>query len=197
MLTLKEEYKKKINDFRNEVEGMIRHRFMDDKIIHPVVFGLVIQKDKLIMTVLGGLGELFGSDAGKDRAVEIVRSMNKEIKPVALCFVSEGWMSTHNVEEMNSVVGTDGKYLDNAVRPANDPNRKEVLMMMFETFDEQCSVLVEIKRIGELVELEEFKKSDWEEKKAQVGRFGNMIEDNYSELNQLLEKTLNKKESQN
>jgi len=198
MKTLKEEYKQKISDFAKDVEEMITHRFMEDKIIHPIVFGLIIKGDKLVMTVLSGLGELFDSDAGKEQAAQIIKSMSKELKPVALAFISEGWMSSHAVTDMDSLVDENGDYHENAVRPSQDPNRKEVLMVMLETFDEEASVFIEIKRIGELVELEDFQRTDWCKKTSMFkGRFANMLEDNHNEINQVLQKMLNKKESQN
>ena len=197
MRTLKEEYKKTINDFRDDVAELVKHKFMQDKVIHPVVFGLIIQGDKLIMTVLAGLGELFETEEGKERAAQVIRSMSKEIKPIALVFVSEGWMSSHATSE--EILDENGKYISEAVRPANNPNRKEVLMLMFETFDEESHIFLEIKRIGELVELEDFQTGDWVPKSTTKpsGRFANMLQDNYSEINQILEKMLNKKETLN
>lgn len=198
MRTLKEEYKKKINDFRDDVEEMIKHRFMDDKVIHPVVFGLVIKEDKLVMTVLMGLGELFASEDGKEQAAEIIRKMNKEIKPVALAFVSEGWMAAVKKEE--DVLDKNGKYLSENHMPRNNPDKKEVLMMMFETHDEEVGIFLEIKRIGELVEIEDMKgtSKEWMPKsKKDKGRFSNLLQENYSEINQLLEKILSKKETLN
>lgn len=197
MRTLKEEYKKKINEFRDDVAEMVKYKFMEDKEIHPVVFGLIIKGDNLVMTVLAGLAELFSSDEGKEKAAQIIRSMNKEIKPVALVFVSEGWMTTHETSE--EILDENGKYISEGVRPSNNPDRKEVLMLMFETFDEESHIFFEIKRIGELVELEDYKKGDWVPKSQTkpAGRFGNLLEDNYNELNQILEKALNKKETLN
>ena len=198
MRTLKEEYKKKINDFRDDVEEMVKHRFMNDKVIHPVVFGLVIKEDKLVMTVLVGLGELFSSEDGKEQAADVIRQMNKEIKPVALAFVSEGWMAAVKKEE--EILDKKGKYISEAHMPRNNPDKKEVLMMMFETHDEEAGVFLEIKRIGELVELEDMKdgQKDWKPKSEQFkGRFSNLLQENYNEINQILEKILNKKETLN
>lgn len=191
MKTIEETFAEYLKEFKTNIVKAVLGMFEQDKGVQPVVFGLVIHENKPALAVLQGLAELFDSDEGKEQAARIIREASTTIKPLALCFVSEGWISEKAFSDYESVVDKDGNYREGVVRPADDPNRKEIIMMLFETHDKEAFVHFEMIRDGEEVTLQERLNVDWEPKKGNVkGRFMNLLGENYAELAQSIKTNL-------
>lgn len=188
MKTIQEEYQAKLNDFKEMIIDSTQEMFKEHGGIDPTVFGLVIKDGTLHIGILGGLGEMFVSDEGKDVAAQIIKKMSKELKPIALAFISEAWASENPGTNYDAVVDKDGNYREGVVRPIDDPNRKEILFINFETHDKEAFIQWDMVPKGEEKVLELKISSDWD-KKREVhlrGRFSGLLEENYSELAKML-----------
>lgn len=190
--TEKEMLAEHLNNFSDDVTQIITESFKKDKGVNPTVFALMLKNNTLGIGILAGLGQFFTSDQGKEMAARIIKEASKELKPVALAFASEAWISEKAFSDYQSVVDEDGNYREGIIRPSEDPNRKEILMLNFETFDQECFHYFDIIRDGENVSLKKSICSEgWKPKKSEVkGRFMNLLEENYSELAQFVKEQL-------
>jgi hypothetical protein len=197
MKTIQEQYQEHLVSFRAIIKDMVKDMVKEHGGVDPVVFALILKDNKVAIGVLAGLGELFTSDQGKDLAAEAMKKLNEEIKPIAIAFVSEAWASIKAEGEYDSVIDPSGNYREGVVRPADDPNRKEMIFINWETFDQQAMDTWEMVRNGDDLQLKKAHTDDWKPKdpKTKSGRFTNILTDNYSELAKILGEQL--KNSQN
>jgi len=193
METIQETVKKRLESFTNLIVEVVEDRFNRDKEVTPVVFGLVQKEGKFGVAILEGLAELFSGDHGKDLAAMMMKEMAKEVKPIAIAFVCEAWATEKKISDKDDILDENGKYRPGAVRPSEDPNRKEILFINFETFDHEASQQWDIVKneAGEKV-LNVNIKAQWTKKGAQIigGRFQDLLQENYSEMAQTLKKEL-------
>ena len=197
--TIQERYKEELDRFKRGIIEMTKTAFHENGGVNPVMYALVIKEDKLIISVLQGLWELFNTQPEKHKAVEIMKQFNAELKPIAIAFVSEGWAKVVGEEEMKNMFDKDGNYLDPNMRPSLSEEKIEVIMLHFETHDQSAVEYVKINRDVYPVALEDFEGYDWKSKDEELidGLFTDLLQENYSEMNQWLEKELSKKYNQN
>lgn len=197
--TIQERYKEELDRFKNGIIEMTKTAFHENGGVNPVMYALVIKEDKLIISVLQGLWELFNTQSEKHKAVEIMKQFNAEMKPIAIAFVSEGWAKIVGEEEMKNMFDEYGNYIDPGMRPSLSEEKIEVIMLHFETHDQSAVEYVKINRDVYPVKLEDFEGYDWKSKDEELidGLFTDLLQENYSEMNQWLEKELSKKYNQN
>ena len=197
--TIQERYKEELDRFKRGIIEMTKTAFHENGGVNPVMYALVIKEDKLIISVLQGLWELFNTQPEKHKAVEIMKQFNAELKPIAIAFVSEGWAKIVGEEEMKNMFDEYGNYLDPSMRPSLSEEKIEVIMLHFETHDQSAVEYVKINRDVYPVKLEDFEGYDWKSKDEELidGLFTDLLQENYSEMNQWLEKELSKKYNQN
>jgi len=199
MKTIQERYKEELNRFKNGIIEMTKVAFHENGGVNPVMYALVIKEDKLIISVLQGLWELFNTQSEKHKAVEIMKQFNAEMKPISIAFVSEGWAKVLSEDEMSKMFDEYGNYLDPSMRPSASEDKIEVIMVHFETHDQSAVNYIKINRDVYPVALEDFESRDWTAKEESVvdGLFSDLLQENYSEMTQWLEKELNQKHNQN
>lgn len=190
MKTIEEIFMDHVQDFKKNIVHAATERFKDEKGLEPVVFALVMHEGKPALAILEGLAQFFTSDENKELAAEVIKEHTSKIKPLALCFLSEGWVSEKPLTEYDSVIDKDGNYREGVIRPIDDPNRKEVLLLMFETHDKEAFVQFDMIRNDDDVILKETTNTDWELKKHKKGRFANLLQENYEELAQTIKTNL-------
>jgi hypothetical protein len=190
MKTAREKYSNYLNAFKDQITDMVTEGFIRDNGVHPILFALVIKDGKLGITILAGMAELFRSDEGKEMAAKLMRQMAEHVKPVALAFVSEAWMVDYNLKngEKPDILDEDGNYKEGIARPKEHPNKKEILMINFETHDRFAFHYMNIIRGKDRPELTDYMLEDWtpKEKVEITGKFMNLLEDNWSELEEIL-----------
>lgn len=165
-------YQQELEKFENNVISTVKTMFEEDEEVAPVVFALVRKGKDFGFTVLGGLEQLFISESGKDMAAEIIKRFSKEMKPLAIAFASEAWMS--EIPKGEELKG----------KPSEDPQRKEILHIAFESYDQTAFKCWEIERKEEVSLKPKDISHTWKEKNPQSlqGRFMNLLEENYSEF---------------
>tara|TARA_B110000503_G_C7132385_1_gene407352 strand:- start:1007 stop:1612 length:606 start_codon:yes stop_codon:yes gene_type:complete len=197
--TIQERYEEELERFKYGIIEMVKETFHDNGGINPIMYALVIKDDKLIVSVLQNLHTLFNTDSEKQKAVEIIKEFNAEMKPIAIAFVSEGWAKILSDSEMNNIFDESGNYIDPSMRPGLSEDKIEVIMIHFETYD-QCAInYIKVNRDVYPVELEDFESQDWTAKEDAMidGMFTDLLQENYSEMNQWLEKELKQKHNWN
>lgn len=188
MKTIQEEYKERLEHFRKDINDLITAGFKETQKVPPLAFAMIRKNGKWAIVIMAGLEGLFANDIEKDLAAELIKKMQKDIKPLAIAFVSEAWISMTKDKNLDDVLDQNGNYRDEKFKPVNDPNRKEVVMISFETFDKQIIDTWEIVRDGKNAKLTTLNISDnkWQKKDPdhKHGRFSNLLTENYSEFAQ-------------
>ena len=131
-MTLQEKYNEKINHFKEMIIDMIDHTFKNEGYIAPVVFALIEKEGETGIAILGDLNEFMKNDSSKDNITKMIKQLNKELKPIATALVTEAWMSVYSGKK--SPLDKDGNYKEGIVKPSEDPNKIEIVMITFETF---------------------------------------------------------------
>jgi len=159
--------------FSDDISRIAKETFETYQEAAPTVLSLFYDKKAGDFSIasLGGLEEYFVSSEAKEDAAKIIQRFNQNVKPIATAFISESWMSVLSLEE------------EPTVSPSKDPNRKEILMIIFETFDTECVKMWEIVRNNGEVSLEDLdiNSKGWVPKGATKGIFSDMLKENYDE----------------
>jgi hypothetical protein len=170
-------FQEELRKFEKHVVKSVESIFEADGEVYPVVFALLRVDKKFSIGILGGLGELFCSEEGKEKAAEIIKNFGETSKPLAIAFASESWMT-----EL-----TKGEKL--TTMPSKDPRRVEIVHISFESFNQTGFHCWEILREGSLLvkEVSLKKREDisttWKMKDGKmVGRFMNLLEENYTDF---------------
>lgn len=191
MKTIQETYESAIDDFRQEITEMTIKAFNDNNksLAEPIVFALMIKDKEINLAVLAGLGPLFASPEGKDKAAEVIKSFGKTTKPIAIGFACEGYASTYPLDEL----GDRPDQIHNIGKPQHPKKiKKEMLFVSVETHNKECSEFLEIVRDTSNVKLVPAMKSDWTQKSESniKGRFSDLLQNNYSEFARMIEDKL-------
>ena len=198
MKTIQEEIQEHVVEFKNEITRVVIKRFNEDKEITPIVFALILEDKKPKIGILAGLERFFSDPDSKNIAAQLIKESSNVIKPIAIAFICEGWgASYHKDEDISKIIDQNGNYIDESVTPKNNPNRKEILFMSFETYDQKAAVMMEIVRDGEEVSLKEMSNNDWEPKKEEKykGKFADLLKENYSAMAEELKESLSKSQN--
>lgn len=187
MKTIQEFYNKEIENFKEQVVMMVKDMVNEFGGVDPMMMALVIKDNKVSIAVLGGLTQLFsGDDEMKLKAAELMREFNKELKPMAIAFASEAYIATAPIGK--TVIDDDGVYLDDSFRPSVNPDSKECLMISFETFKHEGVMYWEMIKMGDVTDLKLIEDLNLQPKadKNASGVLTNLLEENYSELAELI-----------
>jgi hypothetical protein len=187
MKTIQEFYNKEIENFKEQVVMMVKDMVNEFGGVDPIMMALVIKDNKVSIAVLGGLTQLFsGDDEMKLKAAELMREFNKELKPMAIAFASEAYIATAPIGK--TVIDDDGVYLDDSFRPSVNPDSKECLMISFETFKDEGVMYWEMIKMGDVTDLKLIEDLNLQPKadKNASGVLTNLLEENYSELAELI-----------
>lgn len=187
MKTIQEFYNKEIENFKEQVVMMVKDMVNEFGGVDPIMMALVIKDNKVSIAVLGGLTQLFsGDDEMKLKATELMREFNKELKPMAIAFASEAYIATAPIGK--TVIDDDGVYLDDSFRPSVNPDSKECLMISFETFKHEGVMYWEMIKMGDVTDLKLIEDLNLQPKadKNASGVLTNLLEENYSELAELI-----------
>ena len=101
--------------------------FEKDKGIEPAVIFVTPdpEKKKKYLTGFMPTGMFMVSNEGKEVLSMVVKKLCTEKPIVALAFISEAWMGSHQ--------GQSKEEIKNMPPPSEDPDRKEIVMINFET----------------------------------------------------------------
>ena len=170
-------FQEELKKFEKQVIESVESIFNEDGEVYPVVFALLRIDKKFGVAILGGLGELFSSEEGKDKAAEIVKSFGETAKPLAIAFASESWMTELPKGEKLTTM------------PSEDPRRVEIIHISFESYNQTGFHCWEILREGNwLVSEASLRKREdisttWKKKDGKMaGRFMNLLEENYTDF---------------
>lgn len=189
MEIIQTKYEKELSKFKSEICKISEETFNTAHEFPPTLFALIYKDGNFMITVLDNLARFFISESGKDLVSELMSKFNKEVKPIATAFVSEGWMSVYKKTKSDEIIDEAGNYMPGVVRPSQDPKRKEVLNISFESYNKTAFQMWEIIRDDkDTPSLISANTLEWEDKeKGNVkGRFSEMLSENYSEFSQQL-----------
>jgi len=190
MKTIQEDFTEKINVFKDTVVEMVQGTFNTAGEMDPTVFGLIVKDNKIGLVVLLGLGELFTDDAHKEIAAAGIKKISKEFKFLAVGFAVEAWASNDPLTT-GTVVTSEGELEENVIDPENKIEKKEVVLLTFETFDQEAANIWEITRAGDKPKLKRWQKKSWSKKNPNnKGKFADIIVEDYSQFAQELKTTL-------
>ena len=190
MVTIQEKYEESINTFKKEIIEMVQHMYAENKEeFAPIVFGLILKDGKLGIAVMLGLGEMMTSPEGKRQAAQAIKEIGDKIKPIAIAFACEGYMTIHKASTPLTAVDKDGNLVSTVLPPSKDPNRIEALMINFETHDKSAFRHWEIDKKRALHSTLPGK--DWMPKDpTEEGIFTNLLTTNNTELADFLKEQL-------
>lgn len=201
MKTIQELNQKILNDFDKDVTELIIDLFKSEKEVKALLMTLNKKENELSISIMDGLESLFYNEVTKALVPDIIKDICKNIKPIATVFITEGWMvKKQTSEEISRIIDEDGNYKKDAIKPAEDPDRIEVIMLSFESYKLQKLKCIEIIRKGdsfsETVELKEMTDLDiageWKQKDdLSGGNFTNLLQEDYDEWNMYLSKQMN------
>lgn len=184
MKTIQENINKNIEAFKSIIKDSVEERFKEDNSVEPVAFGLVMKDDKFGIAIIGGLEALFVSNETKRLLPAVMEKLTTEIKPIALAFVTEAWQVIANPKD---VLNPDGSY-KTGLSASTHPDRKESVVINFETHDKVSVTSWLIDRSNEKVKLDLIFDQPLEVKDPKNNdNFGNLLKKNYSEVAQKLE----------
>ena len=188
MKTIQEIYNEEINNFKEQVATMVQGMLKEFGIVEPILIALAIKDDKTVVAILGGLAQLFtGDEEMKEKAAELIREFNKEIKPIAIAFASEAYVLVAPAGK--TVIDDDGVYLDDSFKPSVNPDSKECVIISFETAKEEGIMYWEIIEMGDLKELKLVQDLELQPKSKNTnGVLTNLLEENYGELAEMIKK---------
>jgi hypothetical protein len=199
--TAKEQFQEDLENFKEAVQEMAKLMIKEHQDIEPTLFLLKVENTSVKIGLVQGLGEFFMSDKAKTFAAHIMKEVNKELKPLAICFVCIGHITKLDLDSATPYVNPEGELvdpLDEAIKEKKD--RYEGLVFIFETYDKESSVHYKLVRnviSGEL-ELEKTLDVEWALKTEDRvgGLMSDLLPDNYDLYAEMIN-NLNNKENLN
>ena len=192
MKTIQEFYTEEIQKFKDQTVYMVKDLIEKNGSIDPTLIALVIKEENLTIAILEGLGQMFGDDGSKEQAVKMIKEFNKEIKPIAIAFISEAYIL--EIPENKTAIDDDGTYLDDTYRPSVNPDSKDCVIMSLETFDKEGLMYWELIKMGDVTDLVLVHDLELSSKKVESkakGLLADLLNENYSELAELTKKSNN------
>lgn len=183
------EFNKEVHDFTESVKDLTQRAFLDMGNVHGSAYALCYNPDpnsdkKLAFAVLEGLFEILKDKTeGYEKRIEIaVEAMSNHIEPLALAIVSEGWAVEGRNE--SDIMNDDGTY---KIKPADHPNKIEVVHLSIETSKTEYMILWKIQRDPDSQPILVQKDSlDWQAKNPNrpSGVFQNLLKKAYVKVTQ-------------
>lgn len=191
MKTVQEIFAQDMAQFRHDIQGFVEGFFEEHKEVRPVVFVLERSEGKTKFGVIAGIGQLFTNDEGKEQAAEILREFSKQHKVIAIATAFEGWMRVVPIQDKDKVLDENGNYRKDTARPSEAPDRIEVLMVGFETHNQESKIFYKINREGAEPRLEIIENMNWSEKDGKCkGRFDDLLSENYTAMAESLRESI-------
>lgn len=155
---------KNLFDVIENIKETARNKFLEDK-NHPTLFFLETTMG------IGLMPCFFSNNEEKEKHLDLIKKMIEDGKLSAFIFISEAWMKTmDSISEMREEYKKHGSI-------RFSPNKEEVLMLQFQSFDKNIFMLSKIIRDGDNVSLGEWKEIDCHNKNGlSMGRFDNLFE---------------------
>lgn len=158
---------KDIEAWYEHTAKFIKEKFDDKGVVDPCIYGLSKEGEFIIFPILK-----MSNDADKDMISKIFREFARSKQLVGSVFVSEGWVTVRKV-----IAGAPCDY-DTYGRPSEQPDKKEIVMLIFETYLGARQNFYEIKRDSFKPYLVEIMKETSGFKSA-GGRFHNFLSKPY------------------
>lgn len=164
MKTNQEILKEEINIFKDEIISSVRDSFMEHKSLDPIMFAMKHNDDKKALYVLEGLESLTNDTEEIKRFMKLaISQFNETIKPIVIGFASEGFLKTYN-----PLLDENGKVIEGLLPLATEieAERKEVVFINFETYNQESSIFWEIIRDkeGSIIDLKLLLEKNWQPK---------------------------------
>lgn len=178
-----QEFNLQVNKFSKFVQGIAESMFEELGTIDSSGFALVApdaeHPDKYKIAALVLPPEMFANDEGKSMIGEAIRAHNDELKPMAIALITEAWAVEADPDSPEADDMISGK-----AKPADQPNKKEVVMVSVETHASYGILTLEINRSEEKPKLEVLYDFDWHTKKPGQphGKLQNLIPKPYVDI---------------
>lgn len=148
-------------EFKNMVISGVQKNFEMDKFIAPMLFFLILdEKNEKKLSIIPVM-DFFTDSTGKDLLSLYIENECKTKKIFSYCIVSESWMAiVDENEDISNVI------------PSKRPDRKEIVMLLFETKHNTEMMYFDIIRNEDDAKLSELQLSDGVTGK---GRFSQLL----------------------
>jgi hypothetical protein len=159
----------------------------DGQVPMTVIFLTQNDKHEFVTVFAPQLGNIH-STQDKPYFVAAVKAAITTIKPVAVALITEAWI----VKRPNL------PNFDKNIRPSEEPDREEVVMVQIETFKSNAMYIYDIIRhTDNTIELEydEEMSSDSIDKTNVDGTFSNLLRENYDKFYRHLVENINKNQN--
>lgn len=164
-------------------------KYMSDHGELPMIVVFLTQNDKKeFVTVVAPQLGLLNTAEDKPRFIQAVKSAIEAIKPVALAFLTEAWIVKRPVDS----------EIDNNIRPSQEPDKEEVVMVQIETYKNAAMYIYDIIRHtnGEIsLEYDEDLGGDKLDKSKTQGTFSNLLKENYDKFYMEIVENINKNQN--
>ena len=112
-------------EFKDFVIEGVEVGWKNDKQIASVVFFLIAEEDATRVYIVP-VDHFFQTTFHKDVLSGVIENVCKELDVISYSVVSESWMASLNKEEFDADPGK-------VILPSEHPNRREIILMLFET----------------------------------------------------------------
>lgn len=182
----RKQFNEAVGKFADFMVNVGQEMFKADGHINPQAFALVYDNTNpekpFGIGALEGLGPMFRTEAGKSAAAAAIRQAMGHIKPLAFCFMSEAWASTGKMEEGEDLERLE-KLKSGEMKPADDPNREEVLLINIETHNTEMHNVFRIHRTDTEAILEPKITGEWNAKGEHYqGKLSDFLQECYVEI---------------
>lgn len=152
-------------DLIDNLKSAAKEKFLQDK-EHLSIFFLETSKG------IGLMPCFFSNNKDKEMYLNLVKKMIEDGELTSFVFICEAW--TKSVDSFSDIREEYKKH--GSIRFS--PNKEEVLMFQFQSFDKNIFMLSKINRDGDNVSLGEWKEIDCHNNKngLSMGRFDNLFE---------------------
>jgi len=181
------ELDKAIAKFQKECKTFAT-RYMQENQELPMVVIFLAQNDKneFIHVVAPDIGPMHAQD--KRYFIAAVKAAITTIKPVAVALLTEAWIVKRPV----------GSEIDRNIRPSEQPDREEVVMVQVETYKSAGMHIYDIIRhtTGDIsLEYDDKTSSDSIDKSNTEGTFSNLLKENYDKFYREIVESINKNQN--
>ena len=181
------ELDKAIAKFQNECKTFATG-YMQENNQLPMVVIFLAQNDKneFINVIAPDIGPMHAED--KPRFIAAVKTAITTIKPVAVALITEAWI-------VKRPLGSD---INLNIRPSEQPDREEVVMVQIETYKSAGMHLYDIihHTNGEIsLEYDKETSSDSIDKSDTKGTFSNLLKENYDKFYRDIVESINKNQN--
>lgn len=178
MKTIQEKNQLDIELFRNEITQIVHDKFIEEKEMNPIMFGIHSEIDDIEVFALEGLGVLMIPGLNKKLLLDTVEEFNDKRKPIAIALVAEGRIRTSE-----PLLDSEGNPIFELEELAREIDVKDVLFIKFETYNKHAIIYWEvIQKENEGVDLKLLVDTSWTDKSEDRFENDTLLNKNYTEL---------------